>query len=167
VILFLDRAPVAQLDRASGYEPEGREFDSLRARHSNKINLFFARALPPRGNVGSNFIISDGGTVGYNISVQPTAPSVAISGASGPPAGTYYYSFLPVDVNGTYGPLSLASSAITVNGSQGALVSWTPIRGQVATDMCRSTSPALGSFVCIILPGGRLPSAGNQFFRQR
>ena len=26
-------APVAQLDRASGYEPEGREFDSLRARH--------------------------------------------------------------------------------------------------------------------------------------
>ena len=27
-------APVAQLDRASGYEPEGREFESLRARHS-------------------------------------------------------------------------------------------------------------------------------------
>jgi hypothetical protein len=25
-------APVAQLDRASGYEPEGREFESLRAR---------------------------------------------------------------------------------------------------------------------------------------
>ena len=33
VIIFLCRAPVAQLDRASGYEPEGREFDSLRARH--------------------------------------------------------------------------------------------------------------------------------------
>ena len=28
-----DRAPLAQLDRASGYEPEGREFESLRARH--------------------------------------------------------------------------------------------------------------------------------------
>jgi hypothetical protein len=28
-------APVAQLDRASGFEPEGREFESLRARHSN------------------------------------------------------------------------------------------------------------------------------------
>ena len=27
------RAPLAQLDRASGYEPEGREFESLRARH--------------------------------------------------------------------------------------------------------------------------------------
>ena len=25
-------APLAQLDRASGYEPEGREFESLRAR---------------------------------------------------------------------------------------------------------------------------------------
>ena len=26
-------APVAQLDRVSGYEPEGRAFESLRARH--------------------------------------------------------------------------------------------------------------------------------------
>ena len=32
-----EKAPLAQLDRASGYEPEGREFESLRARHiSNK-----------------------------------------------------------------------------------------------------------------------------------
>ena len=31
------RAPVAQLDRASGYEPEGRVFESLRAHHSNSI----------------------------------------------------------------------------------------------------------------------------------
>ena len=30
---LLKRAPLAQLDRASGYEPEGREFESLRARH--------------------------------------------------------------------------------------------------------------------------------------
>ena len=29
------RAPVAQLDRASGYEPEGRVFESLRAHHKN------------------------------------------------------------------------------------------------------------------------------------
>ncbi len=28
-----EKAPVAQLDRASGFEPEGREFESLRARH--------------------------------------------------------------------------------------------------------------------------------------
>ena len=36
-------APVAQLDRASGYEPEGREFDSLRARHFPNKNALFGR----------------------------------------------------------------------------------------------------------------------------
>ena len=29
-------APLAQLDRASGYEPEGREFESLRAHHTQQ-----------------------------------------------------------------------------------------------------------------------------------
>ena len=29
-------APLAQLDRASGYEPEGREFESLRAHHHSQ-----------------------------------------------------------------------------------------------------------------------------------
>jgi hypothetical protein len=33
-------APVAQLDRAFGYEPKGREFDSLRAHHSNLCPCF-------------------------------------------------------------------------------------------------------------------------------
>ena len=36
ITISVDRfrnAPVAQLDRASGYEPEGREFESLRAHH--------------------------------------------------------------------------------------------------------------------------------------
>ena len=33
MLILLNRAPVAQLDRASGYEPEGREFESPRARH--------------------------------------------------------------------------------------------------------------------------------------
>ena len=33
VIIFMNSAPVAQLDRASGYEPEGREFESPRAHH--------------------------------------------------------------------------------------------------------------------------------------
>ena len=37
-------APVAQLDRASGYEPEGRRFDSSRARHSLK-DMFFVYVL--------------------------------------------------------------------------------------------------------------------------
>ena len=31
-------APLAQLDRASGYEPEGREFESLRARHFTRFS---------------------------------------------------------------------------------------------------------------------------------
>src|SRR4029077_4672268 len=33
-------APVAQLDRASGFEPEGWEFKSLRARHFRKVLLW-------------------------------------------------------------------------------------------------------------------------------
>jgi hypothetical protein len=37
VVIFAPRiAPVAQLDRAPGYEPGGREFESLRARQSIK-----------------------------------------------------------------------------------------------------------------------------------
>ena len=32
-LLHCGGASVAQLDRASGFEPEGREFESLRARH--------------------------------------------------------------------------------------------------------------------------------------
>src|SRR5271168_4578196 len=37
MLIFLNRAPVAQLDRASGYEPEGREFESPRARHLIRV----------------------------------------------------------------------------------------------------------------------------------
>jgi hypothetical protein len=33
-------APLAQLDRASGYEPEGREFESLRAHHLTLSKLY-------------------------------------------------------------------------------------------------------------------------------
>ena len=39
IIRFESKAPVAQLDRASGYEPEGREFESLRAHHLNRYKL--------------------------------------------------------------------------------------------------------------------------------
>lgn len=31
--IIVSFAPVAQLDRVSGFEPGGREFESLRARH--------------------------------------------------------------------------------------------------------------------------------------
>gem|GEM_PF-5451332 len=38
--LFRNRiAPLAQLDRASDYESEGREFESLRARHTFLSNF--------------------------------------------------------------------------------------------------------------------------------
>src|SRR5512135_1983052 len=40
-------ARVAQLDRASGYEPEGREFESLRAHHFPNKNEGFRK--PPAG----------------------------------------------------------------------------------------------------------------------
>jgi hypothetical protein len=33
IMLSLSDAPVAQLDRVSGYEPEGRAFESLRVHH--------------------------------------------------------------------------------------------------------------------------------------
>jgi hypothetical protein len=33
----LNRAPVAQLDRVLGYEPRGREFESLRARQFHSV----------------------------------------------------------------------------------------------------------------------------------
>ena len=36
----LNVAPVAQLDRVSGYEPEGQEFESLRVRQVVFSNLF-------------------------------------------------------------------------------------------------------------------------------
>src|SRR5690606_12765702 len=36
IISLLSSAPVAQLDRVPGYEPGGREFESLRARHYSR-----------------------------------------------------------------------------------------------------------------------------------
>jgi hypothetical protein len=41
--MLLHGAPLAQLDRASGYEPEGREFESLRARHFESLPLIGLR----------------------------------------------------------------------------------------------------------------------------
>jgi hypothetical protein len=47
VLIFLaDSAPVAQLDRASGYEPEGREFESPRAHHF-PIDSGYTAFYPP------------------------------------------------------------------------------------------------------------------------
>ena len=55
--LRLSHAPVAQLDRVPGYEPGGREFESLRARHlpSPRQQLgavFLSRTSPQPGGCG-------------------------------------------------------------------------------------------------------------------
>ena len=42
--------PVAQLDRANGYEPLGREFESLRAHHFPSDICEFARAMNGRSS---------------------------------------------------------------------------------------------------------------------
>jgi hypothetical protein len=39
-------APLAQLDRASGYEPEGREFESLRAHHLSRVSSDNLKGIP-------------------------------------------------------------------------------------------------------------------------
>jgi hypothetical protein len=41
-------APVAQLDRVFGYEPKGREFESLRAHHRSTDISKYCRSLSPR-----------------------------------------------------------------------------------------------------------------------
>jgi hypothetical protein len=64
------RAPVAQLDRAFGYEPKGREFESLRARHFFPRFSFTFFGIPqlvettpdtvPRSEVGESAATRDG-----------------------------------------------------------------------------------------------------------
>jgi hypothetical protein len=95
-------------------------------------------------------------TIGYAMFTPPT-PSVATSGATGPAAGTYYYSVEAVDALGNATPPG-AQTSITVNGRQGVLVTFpTPQSGQVAWNICRAlTSP--GNVVCA--QGGG-PSTGN------
>jgi hypothetical protein len=45
----LKNAPVAQLDRVPGYELGGREFESLRARHTRQDEVETPR-IAPQGN---------------------------------------------------------------------------------------------------------------------
>ncbi len=48
IIQWLHRAPVAQLDRASAFEAEGREFESPRARHNHFTCDSSFQSLRPR-----------------------------------------------------------------------------------------------------------------------
>jgi hypothetical protein len=47
-------APVAQLDRVPGFEPGGREFESLRARHSREPANSYAFTTPGLSFRGAN-----------------------------------------------------------------------------------------------------------------
>ncbi len=47
-------APVAQLDRVSGYEPEGRAFESLRVRQSLRAHRLAVRTSPFHGGNGGS-----------------------------------------------------------------------------------------------------------------
>ncbi len=88
----------------------------------------------------------------YYSMATPAAPTVAISGVTGPAAGTYFYRILANDVNGNPTTASPVSSGITVNGSQGVLVSWTLLPGQVSTTICRGTSAT--AIACIAVGSG-------------
>ena len=90
------------------------------------------------------------GGVGYQINT-PAAPGVSISGGSGPAANTYNYGIIANDVFGGVSLISPKSSPITVNGSQGVLVTWTPVPGQASATVCRSTG---GALTCPTTGGG-------------
>lgn len=87
-----------------------------------------------------NVTVGTTGSLTYLQQTVPNAPGVAISGGTGPAANTYFYNILAYDVNGNGTLESLPSSSITVNGSQGVLVSWINQPGQVFTTICRGTN---------------------------
>ena len=78
-IAFHD-ALVAQLDRATGYEPVGQEFESLRAHHANSGDQFY----------WSPFLLC---TVAFRkacISVSVLHPAAYCKAAPGSPAGSLF-----------------------------------------------------------------------------
>ena len=70
-----DRAPLAQLDRASGYEPEGREFESLRARHF----LPHSFEATCSANAFSQAFFSSTVALAYTATLKATPPFLTIS----------------------------------------------------------------------------------------
>src|SRR5258707_1057528 len=80
-------APVAQLDRASGYEPEGREFESLRAHHYFR-HVF---RLRPAIGIHSNFQFQAAKLA--SVSASTTTPR-SISSGEAYSSGRWLYPFL-------------------------------------------------------------------------
>jgi hypothetical protein len=71
-----DSAPVAQLDRVSGYEPEGRAFESLRARQLDMKLGTFSKEVPI-------FIFE---TASLRAAVLPVTVPVSVPTRISPPA---------------------------------------------------------------------------------
>lgn len=88
----------------------------------------------------------------YYTMATPAAPTVALSGATGPRAGTYFYRILANDANGNSTGASPVSPGITVDGSQGVLISWTLVPGQVSTTICRGLSAV--NIACVSVGSG-------------
>ena len=63
--LSVRHAPLAQLDRASGYGPEGREFESLRAYQNPRETLCFLRVLSCFRNLSDVRLFFDHGSDPY------------------------------------------------------------------------------------------------------
>ena len=74
--MLLHGALVAQLDRASGYEPEGREFESLRAHHtipSDESALLSLICLHATGLTGTvTAATADGASVSTVVKINVT-----------------------------------------------------------------------------------------------
>jgi hypothetical protein len=106
-------------------------------------SLGLAKAVGVDGNgvyAKNNFIAADGtGSVFYAMQI-PAAPSVKISGVTGPTAGTYFYRILANDFNGNSTLASPVSAGVAVNGTQGVLISWKTVPGQASTTICRGMS---------------------------
>ena len=73
-----DRAPVAQLDRASDFGSEGREFESLRA-HAGSVGYQSGQMeqtvnLPAYAYVGSNPTPTTEGAIGERLPTPPPTP---------------------------------------------------------------------------------------------
>ena len=71
--IFSENAPVAQLDRASDYESEGRTFESFRARHFPQKEI----AVPaPREKIARGGRYQVIGTQQFIVADFPAAPLV-------------------------------------------------------------------------------------------
>ena len=85
-------------------------------------------------------------SIGYLMTTAP--PTLSISGGTGPAANTYYYGLEAVDALGNATVPSAPSASITVNGSQGILVTFPAAQpGQVSWNICRTTNLGQG-FTC-------------------